>query len=485
MMERRIKDPFGFRDRHRTASPVTLQQATVLLHRARRRRRRRCAGTVAVSGVGQVAWSAPKWPSSSACGTRRPSSSSTTPLPETARHPTRCSSGPGSPTSGGRRPARGRPTPARPTPAKKLRRGAWRRGRARRRRWAGLVWSSGQARRPGPPTTSSRVRQFAGTRKVGHAGTSTRDGDRRVGRGRTTVPPGSWVIWCSPVPPTIRCGWASPISPPTTPRARCLPPPTPQRSPRRACARPSLPRRRPEQVPSAVSAVKVDVGGVSLQRVRGRSEQVELKARRPSTSSPFTTPSVPKRFWRAPLGPLLERDLHPRHRPRPRRRARRVAPDGAAPHCRRVVRPGLRPHRSTSWPRPWMSPSPRPPGGSSGGPERPRRRLRASVAGFTLDLESDGPSPAPRTASSAALYEQRRRGPAGRRLLLVRWRLPLCVWRSVEEVPADLGRTVVTIGNFDGVHLGHQHVVKCRAREVAADLSLQRRGGGDPTRTRS
>ncbi|MFN8194873.1 MAG: bifunctional riboflavin kinase/FAD synthetase [Nocardioidaceae bacterium] len=45
------------------------------------------------------------------------------------------------------------------------------------------------------------------------------------------------------------------------------------------------------------------------------------------------------------------------------------------------------------------------------------------------------------------------------------------VWRSVEEVPAVLGRTVVTIGNFDGVHLGHQHVVR-RAREVAADRGL-------------
>jgi len=43
------------------------------------------------------------------------------------------------------------------------------------------------------------------------------------------------------------------------------------------------------------------------------------------------------------------------------------------------------------------------------------------------------------------------------------------IWRSVEEVPPDLGRTVVTVGNFDGVHRGHQHVVR-RAREVARDL---------------
>jgi riboflavin kinase/FMN adenylyltransferase len=47
----------------------------------------------------------------------------------------------------------------------------------------------------------------------------------------------------------------------------------------------------------------------------------------------------------------------------------------------------------------------------------------------------------------------------------------LTVWRTVAEVPADLGRTVVTIGNFDGVHLGHQHVVR-RAREVADELGV-------------
>jgi riboflavin kinase/FMN adenylyltransferase len=47
------------------------------------------------------------------------------------------------------------------------------------------------------------------------------------------------------------------------------------------------------------------------------------------------------------------------------------------------------------------------------------------------------------------------------------------VWRDVSEVPADLGRTVVTIGNFDGVHLGHQHVVK-QARVVAERLAMER-----------
>jgi riboflavin kinase/FMN adenylyltransferase len=40
------------------------------------------------------------------------------------------------------------------------------------------------------------------------------------------------------------------------------------------------------------------------------------------------------------------------------------------------------------------------------------------------------------------------------------------IWRAPDDVPADLGRTVVTVGNFDGVHLGHRRVV-AQAREVA------------------
>lgn len=46
------------------------------------------------------------------------------------------------------------------------------------------------------------------------------------------------------------------------------------------------------------------------------------------------------------------------------------------------------------------------------------------------------------------------------------------VWRSLAEVPAELGPTVVTVGNFDGVHRGHQHVVS-RAREVAERLAVR------------
>ena len=33
------------------------------------------------------------------------------------------------------------------------------------------------------------------------------------------------------------------------------------------------------------------------------------------------------------------------------------------------------------------------------------------------------------------------------------------VFRKVEEIPSDLGKTVVSVGNFDGVHRAHAHVL--------------------------
>jgi riboflavin kinase/FMN adenylyltransferase len=46
------------------------------------------------------------------------------------------------------------------------------------------------------------------------------------------------------------------------------------------------------------------------------------------------------------------------------------------------------------------------------------------------------------------------------------------IWRSLDDVPADLGRTVVVIGNFDGVHLGHQRVIG-EARATAETEALR------------
>ncbi|WP_106398148.1 bifunctional riboflavin kinase/FAD synthetase [Actinocorallia populi] len=44
-------------------------------------------------------------------------------------------------------------------------------------------------------------------------------------------------------------------------------------------------------------------------------------------------------------------------------------------------------------------------------------------------------------------------------------------WYGLDEVPRDWGRSVVTIGVFDGVHRGHQRVIG-RAAELAAELGL-------------
>jgi riboflavin kinase / FMN adenylyltransferase len=49
--------------------------------------------------------------------------------------------------------------------------------------------------------------------------------------------------------------------------------------------------------------------------------------------------------------------------------------------------------------------------------------------------------------------------------------LSVQIWRSLGEVPADLAPSVVVIGNFDGVHLGHRHVL-ARAREIADERGL-------------
>ena len=42
------------------------------------------------------------------------------------------------------------------------------------------------------------------------------------------------------------------------------------------------------------------------------------------------------------------------------------------------------------------------------------------------------------------------------------------IFRALEEVPSNMDATIVTVGNFDGVHCGHQHVLRevvRRARE--------------------
>jgi len=44
-------------------------------------------------------------------------------------------------------------------------------------------------------------------------------------------------------------------------------------------------------------------------------------------------------------------------------------------------------------------------------------------------------------------------------------------WQGLHEVPAGWGASVVTIGEFDGVHRGHQHIV-ARAAEIGRERGL-------------
>src|SRR5271165_5936794 len=43
------------------------------------------------------------------------------------------------------------------------------------------------------------------------------------------------------------------------------------------------------------------------------------------------------------------------------------------------------------------------------------------------------------------------------------------VYRSIEEIPEGIGPCVAAIGNFDGVHLGHQEVLSAVVREAGAE----------------
>src|SRR5262244_2494449 len=42
------------------------------------------------------------------------------------------------------------------------------------------------------------------------------------------------------------------------------------------------------------------------------------------------------------------------------------------------------------------------------------------------------------------------------------------IFRALSEVPSGFGPSVVSVGNFDGVHCGHQHVLKEVVRRARA-----------------
>ena len=45
---------------------------------------------------------------------------------------------------------------------------------------------------------------------------------------------------------------------------------------------------------------------------------------------------------------------------------------------------------------------------------------------------------------------------------------PVPVYRAAEQIPADFGPTVTAIGNFDGVHLGHQEILRSVVEQARA-----------------
>ena len=55
------------------------------------------------------------------------------------------------------------------------------------------------------------------------------------------------------------------------------------------------------------------------------------------------------------------------------------------------------------------------------------------------------------------------------------------VYRTLDAIPAGFGPSIASIGNFDGVHLGHQQILKAAVAEgtlepgrLASHVKLQR-----------
>src|ERR1035437_1362797 len=65
-------------------------------------------------------------------------------------------------------------------------------------------------------------------------------------------------------------------------------------------------------------------------------------------------------------------------------------------------------------------------------------------------------------------------GKSGDRALMTE-KAMISVYQSVQEIPAGFGPSVAAIGNFDGVHLGHQEILSAVVREAREQVARTQR----------
>ncbi len=321
----------------------------------------------------------------------------------------------------------------------------------------------------------ARVRRLAGTRKVGHAGTldPMATGVLVLGVGRATRLLGHLMLTEKAYDATILLGRST-----TTDDAEGEVVAEHDVSGlTEEAVRRELARFVGEidQVPTAVSAIKVD-GRRAYERVRA-GEEVVLKSRRVTVHElevvEMALPEVRVRM-RCSSGTYVRaiaRDLGDAlgvggHLTALRRTA--VGPFDLAQARTLEAARGRDDAGADRAGRPRVLPGGRPdrvPG--AGGPLRPSARPRPAGRGRARGLRSRRRVPGP-------LRGDRWAGPARRRLRRLSHAVACDPCRSgvrSKRSQQTLGPTVVTIGNFDGVHRGHQHVLQ-RARAAAERLGV-------------
>ncbi len=317
----------------------------------------------------------------------------------------------------------------------------------------------------------ARVRRLAGTRKVGHAGTldPMATGVLVLGLNRATRLLGHLMLTEKKYDATIRLGAST-----TTDDAEgevVATAPTDHLTEEDVLAGLAQFVGDIEQVPSSVSAIKVD-GKRAYDLVRA-GEQVELDA----ATGQRRLDRGCTRSWAPDVRVSVQCSSGTYIRAIARDLGERLGTGGHLTALRRTAVGAfdldVRAHpRATSSRRSRSCRSRRRPGPAS--PAATSTRSSPPTSGSAASWRSTSDATArwrcSRPTGSSSRSTRATARPPGRSRSSPRTAasslLRVRIWRSLDDVPADLGRTVVVIGNFDGVHLGHRHVVS-RARELA------------------